>query len=213
MSRDKGAQGFKGFISFEGIEGCGKTTQVKLLGNYLRSKNQRVLITEEPGGTKIGRKIRTLLLSPENHMDPLTELLLYNSSRAQHVREVIYPALIQNTVVITDRFVDSTVSYQGYARGIDVAIIRALNEIVVPDLKPFVTFLLDLEVEDGLKRNRGAQKIDRLELETIEFHNQVRNGYLQIASEEPDRIKVIDASGSIEEVSKKIIEVLETVWP
>jgi dTMP kinase len=213
MSRDKGAQGFKGFISFEGIEGCGKTTQVKLLGNYLRSKNQRVLITEEPGGTKIGRKIRTLLLSPENHMDPLTELLLYNSSRAQHVREVIYPALIQNTVVITDRFVDSTVSYQGYARGIEVAIIRALNEIVVPDLKPFVTFLLDLEVEDGLKRNRGAQKIDRLELETIEFHNQVRNGYLQIASEEPDRIKVIDASGSIEEVSKKIIEVLETVWP
>jgi dTMP kinase len=126
---------------------------------------------------------------------------------------VIYPALIQNTVVITDRFVDSTVSYQGYARGIEVAIIRALNEIVVPDLKPFVTFLLDLEVEDGLKRNRGAQKIDRLELETIEFHNQVRNGYLQIASEEPDRIKVIDASGSIEEVSKKIIEVLETVWP
>ena len=213
MSRDKGVQGFKGFISFEGIEGCGKTTQVQLLGNYLSSKNQRVLLTEEPGGTKIGRKIRTLLLSPENHMDPLTELLLYNSSRAQHVREVIYPALIQNTIVITDRFVDSTVSYQGYARGIDVAIIKALNEIVVPDLKPFVTFLLDLAVEDGLERNRGAQKTDRLELETIEFHNQVRNGYLQIAKEEPDRIKVIDASGSIEEVSKKIIEVLETVWP
>ncbi len=213
MLRDKGAQGFKGFISFEGIEGCGKTTQTKLLGDYLKSKNHKVLITEEPGGTKIGRKVRNLLLSPENNMDPLTELLLYNSSRAQHVREVIYPALIQNTVVITDRFVDSTVSYQGYARGIDVAIIKTLNEIVVPDLKPFVTFLLDLAVEDGLKRNRGAQKTDRLELETIEFHNQVRKGYLQIASEEPERVKVIDASGSIEEVSKKIIEVLESVWP
>jgi dTMP kinase len=203
---------FNGFISFEGIEGSGKSTQVKLLADYLKGKGHNVLTTEEPGGTKIGLKIRAMLLATENHMDPVTELLLYNSSRAQHVREIIYPALIQNTVVITDRFLDSTVAYQGYARGIDLAIINILNEIVAPDLKPFVTFLLDMDVEEGLRRNRGAQKEDRLELETIEFHQRVRKGYLQIAAEESDRIKVIDASGSIEEVNKKIIEILESIW-
>jgi dTMP kinase len=204
--------GFKGFISFEGIEGSGKSTQVKLLADYLKSKGHNVLTTEEPGGTKIGLKIRAMLLAPENHMDSLTELLLYNSSRAQHVREVIYPALIQNTVVITDRFLDSTIAYQGYARGIDLAIINTLNEIVTSDLKPFVTFLLDMDVEEGLRRNRGAQKEDRLELETIEFHERVRKGYLQIAAEEPNRLKVIDASRGVEEVNRKIIEILESMW-
>jgi len=204
--------GFKGFISFEGIEGSGKSTQVKLLADYLRSKGRNVLTTEEPGGTKIGVKIRAMLLAPENYMDPMTELLLYNASRAEHVRKVIYPAIIKNTVVITDRFLDSTVAYQGYARGIDLAIINTLNEIVAPDLKPFVTFLLDMDVEEGLRRNRGARKEDRLELETIEFHQRVRKGYLQIAAEEPDRIKVVDASGSIEEVNRKIIEILEGIW-
>jgi len=204
--------GFKGFISFEGIEGSGKSTQVRLLAEHLKKKGHNVLTTEEPGGTKIGLKIRAMLLAPENHMDPMTELLLYNSSRAQHVRELIYPALIQNTVVITDRFMDSTVAYQGYARGIDLAIINALNEIVAPDLKPFVTFLLDIDVEEGLKRNRGAKKEDRIELETIEFHERVRKGYIQIAAEEPQRIKVVDASGSIEEVNRKIIEILEGIW-
>jgi dTMP kinase len=212
MSEDKRVLGLKGFISFEGVEGCGKTTQVRLLGKYLKAKNFKVLITEEPGGTKIGLKIREILLSPENRMDPLTELLLYNSSRAQLIREVIYPALMQDIVVITDRFIDSTIAYQGYARGVDLRIINALNEIVAPDLKPFITFLLDIDVEEGLRRNRDKQKADRLELETLEFHNQVRRGYLQIAKEEPHRIKVIDASGSIEEVNRKVIETLEAAW-
>jgi dTMP kinase len=212
MSKGKGNPIFKGFISFEGTEGSGKTTQVRLLKEYLRSKNRTVLITEEPGGTKIGRKIRDILLAPENHIDPLTELLLYNSSRAQHIRETIYPALIKDTIVITDRFIDSTVAYQGYARGLDLAIIKTLNEIVSPDLKPFITFLLDIDVEEGLKRNRGAQKTDRLEQETVEFHKQVRQGYLQLASEEPDRLKVVDASGSMKNVSEKIREILEAVW-
>ena len=141
-------------------------------------------------------------------MDPLTELLLYNASRAQHLREVIYPALTNDTVVITDRYSDSTTVYQGYARGIDLSLINTLDDIVSPDLKPCITFLLDMDVEEGLRRNRNADKKDRFELETIEFHNRVRKGFLQIAKEEPDRIKVIDASGSIESVHNKIIAIL-----
>jgi dTMP kinase len=202
----------KRFISFEGIEGAGKSTQVKLLGEYLVSKGHKVLTTVEPGGTHIGTKIRNLLLEPQNHMDPLTELILYYASRAQHVREVIYPAILKNTVVITDRFTDSTVAYQGYARGLDLSIIHALDEIVVPDLKPFLTFLLDLDVEEGLRRNRRAQKEDRFEMETLEFHTRVRKGFLHIAAHEPERIKVIDASRSTEEVNREITGIIEKLW-
>jgi len=202
----------KGFISFEGIEGSGKSTQAKRLASYFRSKEQRVIDTVEPGGTNIGQKIRELLLEPENHMEPLTELLLYYASRAQHVREVIYPAILDDTIVITDRFSDSTVAYQGYARGIDLKLLSRLNEIVNPDLKPFLTFMLDLDVEEGLKRNRKASKEDRFELETVEFHKRVRKGFLQIASEEPERIKVIDASRNPDEISEEIIKIIEEQW-
>jgi dTMP kinase len=208
----KGLNGFKGFISFEGIEGSGKSTQTKLLADYLKTSGHSVLRTAEPGGTEIGNKIRAVLLEIENHMDSLTELLLYMSSRAQHIREVIYPALTSNSIVITDRFSDSTLAYQGYARGIDLSIIKTLDEIVISDLKPFVTFLLDMDVEEGLKRNRKANKKDRFELETIEFHTRVRNGFLQIAKEEPNRIKVIPAADSAEVVSRKIIKILESLW-
>jgi len=202
----------KGFISFEGIEGSGKSTQVKALAEYLRSKGHKVIETVEPGGTMIGNKIRALLLEPENHMDPMAELLLYYSSRAQHVREIIYPAILDNSIVITDRFIDSTVAYQGYARGLDLGLINKLNEIVVPDMKPSLTFLLDMDVEEGLRRNRQAQKEDRFELETVEFHNHVRKGFHQIAAEEPERIKIVDASVSAKEVSRKVIEILEKSW-
>lgn len=202
----------KGLISFEGIEGSGKSTQVKALAGYLRSKGHNVIETVEPGGTKIGNKIRELLLDPGNDMDPMAELLLYYSSRAQHVREIIYPAILDNNIVITDRFIDSTVAYQGYARGIEMGLINTLNDIVVPDMKPFLTFLLDLDVEEGLRRNRQAQKEDRFELETVEFHNRVRKGFHQIAAEEPERIKIIDTSVSAEEVSRKIIKTLEESW-
>jgi dTMP kinase len=202
----------KGFISFEGIEGSGKSTQTKLLAGYLRSRGHTVLETVEPGGTKIGNKIRKLLLEPQNHMDPLAELLLYYSSRAQLVREVIYPAILRNDIVITDRFTDSTIAYQGYARGVDLTIINALNEIVVSDMKPFLTILLDLDVEAGLRRNRNAQKEDRFELETIEFHHRVRKGFLKIAEEEPERIRVVDASGSAEEINREVVKIVDGLW-
>ncbi len=201
-----------GFISFEGIEGSGKSTQAKSLAQHLRTQGHTVLETVEPGGTKIGTKIRELLLEPQNHMDPLTELLLYYASRAQHIREVISPAIISNKIVITDRFTDSTVAYQGHARGIDPGIINSLNKIVSPDMKPALTFLLDLDVEEGLRRNRKAQKEDRFELETVEFHNCVRAGFHQIAKEEPERVRIIDASRSAEEVGKEIILIIEEVW-
>ncbi|RJQ24072.1 MAG: dTMP kinase [Nitrospiraceae bacterium] len=202
----------KGFISLEGIEGSGKSTQVKLLAGHLRAKGHNAIETVEPGGTNIGLKIRALLLDPRNHMDPLTELLLYYASRAQHVREVIYPAILKKTIVITDRFTDSTVAYQGYARGVDLSLIRALDEIVVPDMKPSLTFLLDLDAEEGLRRNRQARKEDRFELEALEFHKRVRTGFLQIAKEEPERVRVVDASRSAEEVSAEIIKIVEEVW-
>jgi dTMP kinase len=202
----------KGFISFEGIEGSGKSTQTKRLAGYFREKGREVIETVEPGGTDIGTKIRELLLEPGNHMDSLTELLLYYSSRAQHVKEIIYPALMENKVVITDRFTDSTLAYQGYARGVDVSIIDRLNDIVVPDLKPTVTFLLDLDVEEGLRRNRQAQKEDRFELETVEFHKRVRSGFLEIAGKDPDRVKIVDASKNPDEISNAIFGIIEGIW-
>lgn len=204
--------GSRGFISFEGIEGSGKSTQAKRLAGFFRAKGREVIQTAEPGGTGIGTKIRSLLLEPGNHMDSLTELLLYYASRAQHVKEVITPALKEKKVVITDRFTDSTVAYQGYARGLDMTIIDKLNAIVVPGIKPFVTFLLDLDVEEGLRRNRKARKEDRFELETVEFHKRVREGFLTIAAGEPDRVKIVDASKSPDEVSEEIFRIAEELW-
>jgi dTMP kinase len=202
----------KGFISFEGIEGSGKSTQSRLFADYLLGKGHDVVHTAEPGGTDIGLKIRELLLEPNNHMDALTELLLYYASRAQHVREVIIPAIRDNKIVITDRFTDSTVAYQGYARGLSMTVIQSLNDIVVPDVEPYLTFLLDTDVEEGLRRNRNAKKEDRFELETVAFHERVRQGFHEIAGNEPERVKIIDASQSKEEVTKQIIEIFEQAW-
>ncbi len=197
------------FISFEGIEGTGKTIQSRLLYEYLKKKGYEVTLTEEPGGTRIGLKIRDLLLSVENKgMTPLAELLLYNASRAQHIQEVILPVMNKGAIVITDRFTDSTVAYQGYGRGIDLSIINSLKRTIAADLQPDITILLDLDVEVGLRRNRGINKMDRLELEDIEFHKRVRNGYLEIATKEPERIKLVDASEGIEQVHNRIIKII-----
>jgi dTMP kinase len=198
------------FISLEGIEGTGKTNQSKLLYEYLRKIGYKVILTGEPGGTRIGLKIRDLLLSLENReMTPFSELLLYNASRAQHIKEVIIPALKKGFIVITDRFTDSTKAYQGYGRGIDLKFIDLLEKIVTEDVRPDLTLLLDLDVEIGLKRNRHINKTDRLELEDIKFHKRVRKGYLKIAAKEPERIKLIDATERIEEIHRKIIDIVE----
>jgi dTMP kinase len=189
------------FISFEGIEGTGKSTQAKLLQQGLLGLGYEVILTEEPGGTLISLRIREILLSVDHtNMKPLTELLLYNAARAQHIEEVILPALNRGAVVITDRFTDSTFAYQGYGRGIDLDLLESIDKIATNGLRPDITVLLDLDVETGLKRNRRINKTDRLELEDVEFHERVRKGYHELAAKEPERIKVLDASVGIEEL-------------
>lgn len=198
------------FISLEGIEGTGKTTQARLLSEYLIKKGYESVLTEEPGGTAIGRRIREVVLSiAHTEMHCITELLLYNASRCQHVKEVIAPALNAGKVVITDRFTDSTHAYQGIGRGINTDFIFWLDKFVTGGLMPDLTLLLDLDVETGLKRNRGANKVDRLEIEDLEFHKNVRTGFHALAAKEPARIKVIDASVSIDEIHGRIVETVE----
>lgn len=195
------------FISFEGIEGTGKSTQASLLSAYLQQHEWTVIRTREPGGTAISLKIRELLLSLDNReMDPVTELLLYNAARVQHIREVIDPALERGEIVICDRFSDSTLAYQGYGRGIDRTMILALDKLATKGMRPDLTLLLDIDVETGLKRNREINKRDRLELEDIAFHEKVRAGFLRMAEEEPDRIRIIDCSGSIETIHRDILK-------
>ena len=197
------------FISLEGIEGTGKSTQAKLLSDYLKEKGFDVVLTEEPGGTQIGLKIRELLLSVEHKgMTAVTELLLYNASRSQHIREIILPAISRGAIVITDRFTDSTIAYQGFGRGIDQGLIDSIDLIATERLRPDITILLDLDAEVGLKRNKGINKTDRLELEDLEFHQRVRNGYHNLAEKEPERIKLIDASAGIQEIHNRISSII-----
>lgn len=200
------------FISFEGIEGSGKTTQARLLYNYLYKKGLNPVLTEEPGGTDIGREIRKILLSPGHfNIHPVTELLLYNASRSQHVNEIILPAIKSGRIVITDRFSDSTYAYQGQGRGLNRDIINRIDEISTGGIRPDITILIDVDVNVGLMRNRKANKVDRIELEEIQFHRRVRDGYLEIARQEPDRIKIIDGSKEIEEIHREVIAEMESI--
>ncbi len=197
------------FISLEGIEGTGKTTQARLLSERLVEKGYEVMLTQEPGGTVIGNRIREILLHVDHReMSYMTELLLYNAARAQHLSEKILPALNQGKVVITDRFTDSTIAYQGYGRGIDIELLKSIDLIATGGIRPDLTILFDLDVETGLQRNKGINKVDRLELEEIEFHKKVREGYLKIAEAEPDRIKTVDASLPLKDVSEKVWEIV-----
>ncbi len=193
------------FLSLEGIEGTGKSTQARLLAAHLRSRGYRVVQTAEPGGTPISLKIRKLLLSPDSReMDPVTELLLYNAARVQHIKEVIAPALTRGDIVILDRFSDSTLAYQGYGRGIDRQVIDALDAVATGCMRPDLTLILDVDVETGLRRNKEMKKNDRLEHEDVTFHQKVRKGFHEIAAAEPERIRIISCSESIEAVHEAI---------
>src|SRR3982751_6732327 len=198
------------FITFEGSEGCEKSTQVLRLAARLEQAGVRTLITREPGGTAIGEKIRDLLqFAPESFaMTPETELLLFEASRAQLVRETIAPALEQGTVVISDRFFDSTTVYQGVARKLAPEIVRTLNAFAIGDARPDVTFLLDLDVQTArqrmLRRVRPVEVKDRMEQEPIEFYEHVAEGYRILAKAEPDRFIVIDGAQSADAIEEQI---------
>ena len=197
------------FISFEGVEGAGKSTQAKLLAEYIAKLGYLIVLTREPGGTPIAEHIREILLEPGNtEMTDITELLLYLASRSQHVRQLILPALSEGKVVICERFSDATFAYQGYARGFDLNSLKQMNEIATGGLKPDLTIFLDLDAEDGLSR-KSEDDLDRLESESIDFHRRVRKGYLAIARKSPQRLKVIDARGSIEDVHLRVKECIE----
>jgi dTMP kinase len=212
------------FITFEGIEGSGKSTQIIRLADYLKSHGNKVVLTREPGGTPIGDKIRKILLDPANkELDPAAELLLYAASRAQHLSEVILPALADGLIVLCDRFSDATLAYQGYGRGVDRKMIQELDRIVTEGIRPDLTLLLDIDVVVGLARARGrnnSRGLDaeaRFENEEIAFHERVRRGYLTLANQEPERIRPVDASlapSMIEmEIRKIIVSVLGIAEP
>ncbi len=200
------------FITLEGPEGSGKSTQARKLSKYLEKRGIRTIVSQEPGGTEIGQKIRKILLSPTSRgMEDLTELFLYLAVRAQHVEEIVNPALSEGKIVISDRFMDATVAYQSYGRGIDKELIEELNSLVTHGLKPDLTILLDIEIPQGIRRARGKGKGDRIEQEKIEFHQRVREGYLKLAEEEPERIKRIKVEGSIEETQMRVRQYVDEV--
>ena len=198
------------FITFEGTEGCGKSTQAKRLATRLEQAGVPVLVTREPGGTAIGEKIRDLLqFAPEGLvMAPETELLLFEASRSQLVREIIRPAIGQGSIVISDRFLDSTTVYQGVARKLDPGMVEKLNDFAVGAERPDLTFILDVNAvtarERLLRRVRSVQALDRMEQESLEFYEQVSQGYREIARHEPTRIRLLDGSGSPDEIENEI---------
>ncbi|MDO5415283.1 MAG: dTMP kinase [Bacillota bacterium] len=198
------------FITFEGGDGAGKSTQIKKLMEYLESKGFDVILTREPGGTDIGEKIRQIILDPENkEMDSVTEAMLYAASRAQHVSQVIKPAIEAGKIVICDRFIDSSIAYQGYGRNLGDSV-SIINSYAVGEYMPHKTFLLKLKPQAGSLRMAGREK-DRIELEAASFHQTVYDGYEALERKYPERIVGIDASGTIEEIAdeiKKHIDVL-----
>ena len=203
------------FITLEGIDGCGKTTQAEMLVGWLKGRGLKVLHTREPGGTEIGRKIRSILLDPANKkITGLTELMLYSADRAQHLAEVIEPALKYGCAVVCDRFSDATEAYQGHARGLGLETIEALTSIATAGRKPDLTLLLDIPAAQALSRAKareedGDGKEARFEQESLRFHEKVREGYLKIAAREPGRVKIIDATGKPEEVQAGIRKIID----
>ena len=202
------------FITFEGSEGCGKTTQIEALAKAFNSMGKTVVITREPGGTLIGEKIRNLLQDPsyKNEISDITELLLFSASRAELIASCIQPALDRGEIVICDRFYDSTYVYQGLGRAIEMDTVEKLNQITVGTLKPDLTILLDLDTKIGIQRakNRQSGELDRIENESLAFFEAVRNGYLEIAKKEPARFKVIDGELNVATIQEMIWETVKS---
>jgi len=199
------------FITFEGIDGCGKSTQLRLLAGELRVRGMRVVATREPGGTTLGQKLRAALLDVQEQVDPLAELLVFAADRAQHVRKHLFPALKENEIVLSDRYADATVAYQGAGRGFDSKLIQEIVELATDGLKPDLTLLFDLSVDESAIRTRrrvASKRTDRLDSEDREFHIRVRDAYVEIAKAEPDRFRVIDARGSVNETHRLVMDIV-----
>ncbi|MBV8140262.1 MAG: dTMP kinase [Deltaproteobacteria bacterium] len=204
------------FITLEGVEGSGKTTQAASLGHALLREHRPVTITHEPGGTRAGEAIRSIFLDPAVSLEVSAELLLVLADRAQHVRETLRPRLAAGEIVISDRYSDSTIAYQGYGRGFDLKLLGDLNHLASDAIKPDVTLVLDLPIETGLERTRARVKgttraPDRFEGEALEFHRRVREGFLAIARAEPDRVLVIDATRPLKVVHQDILNAVTSL--
>ena len=194
------------FITFEGADGCGKTTQIELLNDYLSKIGKDTLVTREPGAKGLGTKLREILLNYDGEVSPVCESFLFLADRAQHIDCIVKPALEQGKIVLCDRHTDSTVAYQGYGRCLDIQRIHYLNKIATSELRPDLTIVFDVNIETSLSRV-GKEK-DRMESSGAEFFNRVRNGYLEIAKQEPDRVKVINSADSIDNIHKKVVELI-----
>jgi dTMP kinase len=204
------------FITLEGVEGSGKTTQAALVADALRKEGRRVTLTHEPGGTRAGEAIRTIFLDPAVSLDVAAELLLVLADRAQHVREKLKPALAAGEIVISDRYSDSTVAYQGYGRGFDLKLLDELNRLASDGIRPDLTIVLDCPVETGLERTRarvrgGVRAPDRFEGEQVEFHRRVRAGFLEIARTDPARVIVLDSTQPKTTVTTAIVSAIKAI--
>jgi dTMP kinase len=199
------------FITFEGIDGCGKSTQLRLLASELRVCGLDIVTTREPGGTTLGKRLRAALLDVEEQVDPLAELLVFAADRAHHVRTLLSPALDSNQIVLSDRYADATVAYQGAGRGFEPKLIQDIVQLATGGLMPDLTLLFDLSVAESAVRTRrrvASKNTDRLDIEDAEFHTRVRNAYLEIAKAEPRRFRVIDARNSTQETHRKVMDLV-----
>jgi dTMP kinase len=202
------------FLALEGGEGVGKTTQLKVLSDELAGRGYEVVVTHEPGDTPVGLRLRELLLDPATVVTAQTEALLYAADRAEHVANVISPWLAQGAIVISDRYLDSSIAYQGYARGLDIDVITQTSLWATGGLLPDLTLLLDLDPELGLRRARGRSgRVDRLEAEALDFHTRVREGFLTLAAAAPARYAVIDASGAPDQVADGVLAAVNRLIP
>ena len=198
------------FITVEGTDGSGKSTQIDMLMSYLNEKNADVIYTREPGGTDISEKIREIILDINNRsMTGMTEALLYAAARSQHVQEKIIPAVNSGKIVICDRFIDSSIAYQGEARGLGIDNIMAINNFALNGIMPDMTLFFDLPPEKGILRKKNERLLDRLEAEKIDFHKKVYEGYKKLCRKYPERIKVIDADDSMENIHNKVVEAVD----